>query len=98
MKNFALSEVESLRIEVRNLRQSVVDLETRIADFETEDEQDNPWGIWPYCYFVSAWNSGRKCFHWFHKKLNKARLTRRNLRQQHRATQSEPMGSALKLV
>ncbi|HEX9996571.1 MAG TPA: hypothetical protein VGB45_05455 [Abditibacterium sp.] len=98
MKNFALSEVESLRVEVRQLRESVANLETRLADFESEEEQENPWGIWPYCYFVSTWDFGRKCFHCFHKNLNKSQLRRRNVRQRHRAAQSEPMSSALKLV
>ena len=97
MKTYALTEVESLRVEVRQLRESVADLEDRLADFESEDEAENPWGIWPYCYVVAAWNFGRECFHRFHKILVRTQLKRHNLRQQ-RAIGAETVGSALKLV
>lgn len=92
MKNSLLSyhEVESLRAQVRELRESVADLEDRLADFETQAEDEDPWGIWPYCHVVSAWNLGRHQFHWFHRKLSRWELVRRNRR--YRLQNDRPVG------
>ncbi len=93
MKNPLLSqhEVESLRAQVRQLRQSVAALENRLAEFETEAENDDDrWSIWPYGHVVSAWNLGRHQFHWFHKKVNKWNLARRNRR--YRLQNDGPIG------
>ena len=93
MKNSLLSdrEVESLRAQVRQLRQSVAELENRLADFEADAENDeNRWGIWPYCYFVGGWNLGRDQFQCFHKKLGKWQLKRRN--RSYELSNDNPLG------
>lgn len=93
MKNLLLSnsEVETLRAQVRQLRESVAELENRLADFETEAENDeDQWGIWPYCYFVSAWNVGRGSFALVSRKLNRWNLARRNRR--YRLQSDAPLG------
>ncbi len=92
MKNslFSETEVESLRAQVRHLRESVAELENRLADFENDAPDDNNWGIWPYCYFVGAWNLGRDQIHSFHRKLNRWNLARRNRR--YRLQNDNPVG------
>ncbi len=102
MKNLSLSnslsnpEVESLRAQVRQLRESVSELENRLADFEAGDQGDeNQWGIWPYCYFVSGWNFGRTQFQHLGRKAGKWSLTRRNRRY---ALQNEPTNRELRLT
>lgn len=91
MKTAALPEIESLRAEVRTLRQSVAELESRIAEYESEEESENPWGIWPYCWVVQGWeHSNRHMTSWQHK-LDRWVHIRRNRRQQRLAHQ-QPMG------
>lgn len=88
MKTSALPEIEALRAEVHYLRESIAELEYRLADFEDDDDS---WAIWPYCYFVSAWNAARKCFHSFHKRGGNWALRRYNRRLQ-RAAQGQNLG------
>lgn len=93
MKNSLLSnsEVESLRAQVRQLRESVSELENRLADFEADAQNDeNQWGIWPYCYFVSGWNFGRYQFQNLGRKASRWSLTRRNRR--YRLQSENPVG------
>lgn len=75
MKTCADLEVAALRAQVRQLRQSVAELENRLAEFDGEDE--NRWGIWPYCWFVALWDWARHCFHSLHAKRKRARDSQR---------------------
>jgi hypothetical protein len=86
MKNSALPEMECLRAEVRDLRESVAELEDRLAEHETEDE--NPWGIWPYCWVVEGWDFSKSSFRSLQQKAEHLSMARRNRRDIH----SQPIG------
>jgi hypothetical protein len=91
MKTSALSEMEHLRSEVRYLRQSVVELESRLALYESEDESENPWGIWPYCWVVKGWEQSHHQMESLQHRLDRWTTARRNRRQQ-RAAHQQPIG------
>ncbi|PQV64550.1 hypothetical protein B1R32_10443 [Abditibacterium utsteinense] len=94
---FSDSEVETLRAQVCQLRHSVAELENRLAAFEGEYEADdeNRWGIWPYCYFVAAWNFTQQSFQSFHKKRSEWNAYRRD---GHQHLQSENQAAELRLT
>lgn len=55
-------EMEALRAQLRELRQNCQELESRLCDLEDEDD---PWGVWPYCWVTTGWQTARKRFHSF---------------------------------
>ncbi len=91
---FSDSEVESLRAQVRQLRNAVVDLENRLAAFAGEDEE-NQWGIWPYCYVVASWNFAQRGVQALGTKLGERKPNRRN---RHHRLQSENQVAELRLT
>jgi hypothetical protein len=93
MKTSAAPEVENLRAQVRELRESVASLENRLA--ELDEPEENPWGIWPYCWIVAGWNLSGQCFHSFHKSVTKRSLSWRNRRLQRAAKGQEFAGLRL---
>ncbi|HEX8465766.1 MAG TPA: hypothetical protein VF627_14210 [Abditibacterium sp.] len=94
MKTSAAPEVENLRAQVRELRASVADLEVRLAELEPELDE-NPWGIWPYCWIVAGWNFAAHRFHSFHKNVSKRGLAWRNRRMQRAVEGQEFVGLRL---
>jgi hypothetical protein len=47
---------------------------------ETQDE--DPWGVWPYIWFIDLHAFSRLRFHSFHRRFRKWRLERHNRRRQ----------------
>jgi hypothetical protein len=78
--------MESLRAEVRDLRETVIELEDHLAEYESEDE--NPWGIWPYCWVVEGWDFSKSSFHSLQQKAEEWSAARRNRRDNH----NQPIG------
>lgn len=87
MKTNALPEVESLRCEVRELREAVAELEGRLEEFEGEEE--NPWGIWPYCWVIAGWDLAESRFKSLRNNFDTWTLKRHNQRIQRLAKHRE---------
>ncbi|RYG64238.1 hypothetical protein EON80_19595 [bacterium] len=81
MKSSALTEMDYLRSEVRHLRESVVELENRLAEYESEDEDENPWGVWPYCWVVQGWQQSERQVGVLQQKWERWNLSRSNQRK-----------------
>ena len=67
-------EMEALRAQLRELRQNCEELESRLCDLEDEDD---PWGVWPYCWVNDGWKAVASRFHSLQFGKLRPRLRRR---------------------
>jgi hypothetical protein len=107
--------IEELWSETQRLNAEITALQTRLSRYEaikyftpdaepntrgekTESEPD-AWGVWPYCWAISAHRYLSDRFHSFHERLVEARLVRAN-RRAHEAFWEQPYyeDTALKLI
>lgn len=79
MKSSAALEIESLRAEIRRLEHEVENLESRLA--ESGELTEDRWNIWPYTWFVSAWQHTAQAWNTLGDRIEIWRLERDNLRQ-----------------
>ena len=54
MNSSSVNGKDELLSEVRELKKAVALLEAKVAG--QEEDVDDVWGIWPYCWVVSGWD------------------------------------------
>jgi hypothetical protein len=78
MKSSAALEIENLRAEVRRLQHEIDNLESRLS--ESGELNEERWNIWPYTWFVSAWQYAAQAWNTLGDRIEIWRLERANLR------------------